>query len=86
MYVNKTTGARISSDTYYRLLPSEKAHWIYESPSSSSSSKRSSSNDGFIESAVIGAVTDSAIVGTLLGGNIAGAILGDIFNGGNLMD
>lgn len=86
MYINKTTGARISSNTYYRLSTSERSHWIYESSSSSSSSNRSLSNDGFIESAVIGAVTDSAIVGTLLGGNIAGAILGDIFNGNDLMD
>lgn len=86
MYVNKTTGARILSSTYNSLTSIEKSHWIYESSSPSSSSNKRSSNNEFIESAVIGAVTDSAIIGTLLGGNVAGAILGDIFNGGDLMD
>lgn len=43
-------------------------------------------NDTFIESAVIGAVTDSALLGGLLGGDMLGGIVGDFLNGGGLFD
>lgn len=80
-YINKLTGARISSSDYNRLSYSEKSNWMY---SSSNVSSNSSSGD-FITSGVIGAVTGSALLGGLLGGDIVGGIVGDLFDG-DLMD
>lgn len=37
-------------------------------------------NDGFINSVIIGAITDDAATGMLFGGNAAGAIIGDAIN------
>lgn len=37
-------------------------------------------DDGFVESLVMGYVTDSALMGTVLGGNPMGAIIGDMLN------
>lgn len=44
-----------------------------------------STDDGFLDSFIIGAVTDSALLGGLLGGNMAGGLLGDMLDG-NLFD
>jgi hypothetical protein len=40
--------------------------------------------DTFIESAVIGGLTNSTGLGILIGGDVAGAILGDILNDGDI--
>jgi hypothetical protein len=40
--------------------------------------------DTFIESAVIGGLTNSTGLGVLIGGDIAGAILGDLLNDGDI--
>lgn len=44
------------------------------------SSCNTNSDDGFVDSAIIGYATDNAIVGGLLGGNLAGGIIGDMLN------
>lgn len=46
--------------------------------------KAEEKGEEFVDSAVIGAITNSAVVGTILGGDPVGAILGDLFNGGSL--
>lgn len=42
-----------------------------------------SPDDGFVESMVLGYVTDSTVLGTLGGGNMVGAMIGDMLNDGN---
>lgn len=37
-------------------------------------------DDGFLNSLLIGAVTDNALIGAVLGGNLTGAIIGDLIN------
>jgi len=46
----------------------------------------SSSDNSFLISAAIGAVTGSALLGGFLGGDMLGGVVGDIFEGGGLFD
>jgi hypothetical protein len=41
-------------------------------------------DDSFVDSVIIGAITNDAITGAVLGGSVAGGIVGDILNDGRL--
>ncbi len=77
-YINKKTGARISSSDYNRLSYSDRSNYMESSSSSSSSGD-------FGLSMIVGAATDSALLGGLIGGDMIGGMLGDMMDG-DLMD